>query len=202
MRTQTRTNEKKIMGLMRRGGVLRSKDLDPYGIARVNLQRLVQRGRIQWAGRGLYMLPEAVTEHHSLAQVCKRVPHGVVCLLSALRFHELTTQNPFEVWMAIDQKAWRPQLESPSLRIVHLSGKVLTSGVEEHPIEGVKVRVYSPAKTVVDCFKFRNRVGLDVAIEALREYRRKYPARLDELWRFARICRVERVMRPYLEALS
>jgi len=202
MRTQTGSNKKKIMGLMRRGGVLRSKDLNPYGIARVSLKRLVQRGQIQRASRGLYTLPDAATEHHSLAQVCKRVPHGVVCLVSALRFHDLTTQNPFEVWIAIDQKAWRPQIESPSLRIAHLSGKALTSGVEEHPIEGVKVRVYSPAKTVADCFKFRNKVGLDVAIEALREYRRKYPTRLDELWRFAKICRVERVIRPYLEAFS
>jgi predicted transcriptional regulator of viral defense system len=130
------------------------------------------------------------------------VPRGVICLLSALRFHNLTTQNPFEVWMAIPHKAWRPKGEGVRLRLMHLSGHALTSGVEEHRIEGVPVRVFNPAKTVADCFKFRNKIGLDVALEALRDYRRKHRSGMDELWRFAKVCRVTAVMRPYLEALA
>ena len=198
-----KSNTQRALELVRRAGVLRPRDLDRYGIQREHLRRLLRRGQVERVGRGLYTLPgAAATEHQSLVEACKRVPHGVVCMLSALRFHELSTQNPFEVWMAIDQKAWRPRGGSPRLRIVHLSGAALKSGVNEHRIEGVTVRVYSPAKTVADCFKFRNKIGLDVALEALRDYRRKHRAGLDELWRFARICRVAKVMRPYLEALS
>lgn len=198
-----KTNTQRALELVRRAGVLRPRDLDRHGIQREYLQRLLRRGQVERVGRGLYTLPRtAGTEHQSLVEACKQVPRGVICLLSALRFHELTTQNPFEVWMAIDQKAWRPRRGRPRLRIVHLSGAALKSGVDEHRIGGVTVRVYSPAKTVADCFKFRNKVGLDVALEALRDYRRKHRAGQDTLWRFARICRVTRVMRPYLEALS
>lgn len=198
-----KSNTQRALELVRRAGVLRPRDLDPHGIQREHLRRLLRRGQVERVGRGLYTLPgAAATEHQSLVEACKRVPHGVVCLLSALRFHELTTQNPFEVWMAIDQKAWRPRGRRPRLRIVHLSGAALKSGVDDHRIEGVTVRVFSLAKTVADCFKFRNKIGLDVALDALRDYRRKHRAGLDELWGFARICRVTRVMRPYLEALS
>lgn len=200
--TRTKKSTKLIKLVGQVGGVFRSRDLESHGLTRVALHRLTQSGEVLREGRGLYTLPDAVTEHHSLAQACKRVPHGVVCLLSALRFHELSTQNPFEVWMAIDQKAWRPHVETPPLRITYLSGEALTSGVDQHLIEGVKVRVSNPAKTVVDCFKFRNKVGLDVALEALREYHKKYRTGLQELWRFARICRVSGVVRPYLEALA
>jgi predicted transcriptional regulator of viral defense system len=124
----------------------------------------------------------------------------VICLLSALQFHDLTTQAPFEVWMAIDVRARRPRGTTPPLRIVRFSGRALTEGVEVHEIEGVRVRVYGPAKTVADCFKYRNKIGLDVALEALRDYRRQHPAGMDELWHFAHTCRVSNVMRPYLEA--
>jgi predicted transcriptional regulator of viral defense system len=124
----------------------------------------------------------------------------VVCLLSALRFHGLTTQNPFEVWMAIDRKAWRPRVEHPPLRLFYLSGSPLFEGVEEHEVSNVTVRVFSAAKTVADCFKFRNKIGTDVAVEALREYRRHHPKRLEAVWRFAEVDRVARVIRPYLEA--
>ncbi|MEE9182806.1 MAG: type IV toxin-antitoxin system AbiEi family antitoxin domain-containing protein [candidate division NC10 bacterium] len=203
MRGTSKSNKDKVIDLMRGKGVLRTKDLDRHKIPRETLRRLVKRGQIARVGHGLYMLPDTqITEHHSLAEACKRIPHGVICLLSALRFHELTTQNPFEIWMAINQKAWRPRAVGPPVRAVHLSGAALKEGVEEHLIEGVTVKVYSPAKTVADCFKFRNKVGLDVALEALRDYRRKYRAELGELWRFARICRVAKVIRPYLEALS
>ena len=130
------------------------------------------------------------------------MPGGVVCLLSALRFHDLTTQNPFEVWLAINRKSWRPRVEHPPLRLIFLSGSALVEGVEEQDVGGVRVRVYSAAKTVADCFKFRNKIGIDVAIEALRDYRRRYPKRLEAVRRFAEIDRVARVIRPYLESLG
>ena len=202
MVTQT-TKTNKVLDLVRKVGVLRPRDLDPYNIPRTYLSRLCAAGKLQRIGRGLYVLPgSSVTEHHSIAEACKRVPKGVVCLLSALRFHEFTTQAPFEVWLAIGEKAWRPRLEYPALRIVHFSEATLTAGVEEHQIEGVTVQVYSPAKTVADCFKFRNKIGLDVAIEALRECRRDRRCTMDDLWRYAEICRVRNVMRPYLESLA
>ena len=148
------------------------------------------------------MLADAeLTENHSVAAACKRVPRGVVCLLSALRFHDLTTQLPFEVWMAVHPKARRPKLDHPPLRIVRFSGKSLSEGVEEHLVEGVSVRVYALAKTVADCFKYRNKIGLEVALEALREFWRDKRGTMDELWRYAEICRVTNVIRPYLESL-
>jgi predicted transcriptional regulator of viral defense system len=130
------------------------------------------------------------------------VPKGVVCLLSALRFHDLTTQSPFEVWLAIGEKARLPKLDNPPLRIVRFSQKTLIYGVQEHSIEGVAVRVYSPAKTVADCFRYRNKIGLDVALEALRECKRKRRATTDDIWKAAKACRVANVMRPYLESLQ
>lgn len=198
----TATSERAV-ALVRRKGVARARDLTREGVTREHLRRLLQRGRLQRIGVGLYALPGAgISEHRSLAEACSRVPRGVICLLSALRFHNLTTQNPFEVWMAIPHKAWRPKAKGPRLRLVHLSGQAMTSGIEEHTIEGVPVRVFSPAKTVADCFKFRNKIGLDVALEALRDYRRKHRTGMDALWRFAKACRVTAVMRPYLEALA
>lgn len=202
MFTQT-TKTDKVLDLVRKVGVLRPRDLDPYDIPRTYLSRLCAAGKLQRIGRGLYVLPgSGATEHHSMAEACKRVPKGVVCLLSALSFHELTTQAPFEVWLAIGEKAWRPRLEYPPLRIVHFSKAALNTGVEEHQIEGVNVQVYSPAKTVADCFKYRNKIGLDVAIEALRECRRARHCTMDDLWHYADICRVRNVMRPYLESLA
>jgi predicted transcriptional regulator of viral defense system len=193
----------KALRLARRRGVVRPRDLDRHGISREQLRRLVRRGKLRRVGTGLYSLPDSQpSEHRTLVEACMRVPQGVICLLSALRIHGLTTQNPFEVWLAIPHKAWRPKSEGPPLRLVHLSGPALTKGVEEHKVEGVVVRVFGAAKTVADCFKFRNKIGLDVALEALRDYRRKHRAGMDELWRFAKICRVTAVMRPYLEALA
>jgi predicted transcriptional regulator of viral defense system len=202
MATQT-TRTDKILELVSKAGVLRPRDLDPYDIPRTYLSRLCTAGKLQRIGRGLYVLPESgATEHHSLAEVCKRVPKGVVCLLSALRFHDLTTQAPFEVWLAIGEKSWRPRLEYPPLRIVRFSRATLDAGVEEHQIEGVIVHVYSPAKTVADCFKYRSKIGLDVAIEALRECLRARRCTVDGLWHYAEICRVRNVIRPYLESLA
>lgn len=195
--------DQRATSLLRRCGIVRTGEFERHGISRTQLGRLFTRGVVERIGRGLYTLPGAVlTERHSLAEACRRVPGGVVCLLSALRFHGLTTQNPFEVWMAIGRKAWRPRQGSPRLRLVHLSGRSLREGVEEHDVAGVKVRVFSAAKTVADCFKFRNKIGLDVAVEALRDYRRLRPKRLDELWRYAEANRVARIVRPYLEAIG
>lgn len=197
------SREEWIVEFVRRAGVIRPRDLAPHGIPRVYLTRLVERGVLERVGRGLYTLKGAeVTEHHTLAEACKRVPHGCVCLLSALSFHGLTTQAPFEVWLAIDRLARRPRADHPPLRIVRMSGAARTEGIDEHEVEGVKVRVYGAAKTVVDCFKFRNKLGIDVAIEALRDFRRAHRSGLDEVWRLARVCRVANVMRPYLEVVT
>ncbi|MCC7352606.1 MAG: type IV toxin-antitoxin system AbiEi family antitoxin domain-containing protein [Anaerolineae bacterium] len=189
---------------LRQQGILRPRDLPPYGISSSSIGRLYQRGEVERAGRGLYYFPDAeiVTEHHTLVEACKRVPHGVVCLLSALQFHNLGTQAPHQVWLAIDRKARRPQVDYPALRIVRFSGHALTEGVEVRTIEGVTVRIYNPAKTVADCFKYRHKIGLDIALEALREARRLRLSTNDELWHYAQVCRVANVMKPYLEAIG
>lgn len=197
------TQTGKILKLAKEMGVLRARDLNPHGIPRTYLSRLCDAGKLQRIARGLYVLPNSeITEHHSLAEACKRVPKGVVCLLSALRFHELTTQAPFEVWLAIGEKAWKPRIDYPTLRIVRFSKATLNAGVEDHQIEGVPVRVFSPAKTVADCFKYRNKIGLDVAIESLQEYLRSRHCTVDDLWHYAKICRIQNVLRPYLESLA
>ncbi len=196
------TIKDQVLALAKTNGILRPRDLKPYNIPRTYLTRLLSEGELKKVGRGLYTLPDQnISEHHSLAEVCKRIPSGVVCLLSALRFHELTTQSPFEVWVAISDKSWRPRIDYLPLRIVYYSKISLNAGVEEHVIEGVAVHIYSPAKTVADCFKYRNKIGVDVAIEALREYCQSQHYNVDELWNYAKICRVQKVMQPYLEAL-
>ncbi len=197
------TKSHQLLELVRDRGVVRPRDLDRHGIPRTYLVRLHRQGVLDRPSRGVYVLADAEpTEHHSLAEACKRVPHGVVCLLSALRFHGLTTQVPFEVWLAIDRKARLPRVEHPPLHIVRFSGPALTEGVEEHTVEGVPVRVTTPARTVVDCFAYRNKVGLDVALEALRDCRRQRKATMDELHRAAAARRMANVMRPYLESLT
>jgi predicted transcriptional regulator of viral defense system len=190
-----------VTNLLKQSGILRSRDLKAHGIARQYLRILLRQGRIQRVGKGLYISADLEpTENHSLAEASKQAPKGVICLLSALRFHGLTTQAPFEVWMAIGRKAWSPRPRNLQLRIVRFSGKALTAGIEEHLIERIPVRVYNPAKTVADCFKYRNKIGLDVAIEALRDCRRQRKCKGADLWEYAKICRVSNVMRPYLEA--
>ena len=194
--------EQKVLQLARQKRVLRGSDLESRGLARQYLHRLYRKGLLERVGRGLYTPAGTdVSEHQTLIEAARRVPHGVVCLLSALRFHELTTQAPFEVWMAIETHARRPQVDAIPIRFVYMSGDAFRQGVEHHRIEGVSVPIYGMAKTVADCFKFRNKIGLDVAIEALRDYRRSPHFDVDELWRFAKICRVAGVMRPYLEAI-
>lgn len=191
----------KILEMARKTGALRVRDLIAHGLHPENLRRLSARGILVRSGRGLYMLADVdATENHTFVEAAKKVPQGVICLLSALRFHGLTTQAPFEVWMAIAGKAWRPKADYPPLRVFHFSESALNFGVEVHQIEGVPVRIFSPSKTVVDCFKYRNKIGLDVAVESLRDCRRQRKCKNDELWRYAKVCRVSNVMRPYLEA--
>jgi len=205
------TTQDTILDLARDHGLIRPLDLASHGLPRVSLTRLVRQGRLARVGRGLYALPDrSVSEHSSLAEVARKHPRGVVCLLSALRFHELTTQAPFAIWLAIPNKARAPRLDSlhltGPLRIVRFPEIALTEGVDEHLIDGVPVRITGVARTVADCFKYRNKIGLDVALESLREAlgtngqgRR---ATMDDLWHFARLCRVANVMRPYLECLT
>jgi len=193
---------KRVLEIARESGIVSTAEVSSQGIHHEYLRQLCKEGKLIRVGRGLYSLPDGdVTVHHGLAQARKAIPKGVICLLSALRFHEIGTQAPHEVWVAIDRRAARPRATHPRTRIVRFSGKSLTEGIDEHNIEGVLVRIYNPAKTVADCFKYRNKIGLDVALEALREAIRERRCTTDELWRYAKICRVTEIMRPYMEAI-
>jgi predicted transcriptional regulator of viral defense system len=186
-----------------RKGPIRARDLDAAGIPRTYLKRLCDSGDLEQVDRGLYRLPDAeVTELHTLAEVGKRVPHGIICLLSALQIHELTTEVPYEAWLLIDTHARMPKLSYPPLRVVRASGAAREHGVESRKIEGVLVRVTTPAKTIADCFRYRRHVGLDVALAALRDYLRKHRTGTEAIVEAARADRVYSVMRPYMEALA
>ena len=195
--------KQKILTLARQMGLIRPRDVEAAGIHREYLLRMYRNGELIKVGRGLYALPGAQTsESLSLAEVAKRVPNAVICLISALEFHNLTTQVAHSVWIAIENKKWEPAFEYPPLEIVRFTGPAFSFGVEEHEIDRIPVNIYSPAKCVADCFKFRNKIGLDVALEALRETWRERRATMDELWEAAKICRVTKVMHPYLEAIT
>ena len=191
-----------ILRMARKAGVIRHREVTERGIHPEYLRRLVAAGELERVSRGLYRLVEAeITEHHPLTVVAGRIPEGVVCLLSALRFHELGTQSPGRVWVALDRRAAKPQLTEPKIHVVRFSGAALTQGIKTHRLEGVNVKLYCPAKTVADCFKYRNKVGLDVALEALKAVLHGRKASVDELLRYAEVCRVRKVMQPYLEAV-
>jgi predicted transcriptional regulator of viral defense system len=189
--------------LLRNKGVFRLRDAKAVGLHPEQVRRLTRQGHLTRLGRGLYAPASAEPgEYHTLAEIAKRVPKGIVCLLTALRFHALGTQHPREVWLAVDRRAAIPKLDLAPVRIVRMSGVALTAGIEEHEVEGVTVRVTSPARTVVDCFKFRNKIGVDVAVEALRDYRRLRKGTVDELWHQAEQLRMTRVIRPYWDAIA
>ena len=201
--TMSRANKDQALLLIENLGLVRPRDLVPRGITRARLTSLVRQGLVVRQARGVYAAAtHSPTAAHSLAEVATRVPGAVFCLLTALRFHGLTTQSHGEVWIAISGKARRPRIGSPVLRVVRFSGPALTEGIEEHEVEGVTLRVTTPAKTVADCFKYRNKIGIDVAVEALREFSHEYRGQATDLARCARICRVARVMQPYLDAIS
>ena len=193
-----------ILDLARQKGILRARDLGGQKLSRVLLSRLVGEGRLLKLSRGLYSLPDRVmTEDATLAEVAIKYPNSVFCLLTALQIHELTTQSPHQIWLAVDIKARVPQMDYPPLRIVWFSREALEAGAETVRLDGVvSVLVTSIEKTIVDCFKYRNKIGLDIAIEALQEAWRSKRMSMDKIWEFAKICRVTNVMRPYLESLN
>ena len=200
--TKSLTKSDEVLALARELGVLRVKDLSTRGIHHEHLRRLCRSGKLDRVGRGLYRLPDAdVTEHATLATMAKRFPNGVICLLSALRFHGIGTQNPREVWMALCRGSAIPRNSDLPVRFMLFSEAAYKAGVEKHLVENVPVLVTNPAKTVVDCFKYRNKVGLDVALEALREALRQGKCTADDIWRYAKVCRTTNVLRPYLEAI-
>ena len=197
------TLSSRAISLVRQQGISRARDLTACGIPPVIVARLVRDGQLSRLSRGLYTLPSCVlSERHQMAEVSSRSPGAVFCLLTALSFHGITTQNPSELWIALANKSRPPRLQYPPLRTVRFSGPALALGIEMHTIDGVKVPVYSVAKTVVDCFKFRNKIGLDVALEALKDAWRKKKVSMDDLWESAQLCRMTNVMRPYLECLE
>ncbi|MCX5742528.1 MAG: AbiEi antitoxin N-terminal domain-containing protein [Proteobacteria bacterium] len=202
MRPASQTKATTLLRIARKGPV-RARDLDDAGIPRTYLKRLCDRGLLEQVDRGLYRLADApVTELSSLAEVSKRVPHAVICLLSALQVHGLTTEAPHAVWVLIDRHARLPKIASPTLEVVRASGGSRAHGVETRVIDGVKVQLTTPAKTVADCFRFRRHVGLEVALAALKDYLRKRKGSIDALVDAARADRIYAFMRPYLEALA
>jgi predicted transcriptional regulator of viral defense system len=190
--------EDRILEIAGQRGIIRPRDVEAVGIPREYLIRLWRKGQLERFKRGLYRLPEMpVSEHITLMEVATQAPNAVICLTSALNFHGLTTQVPHEVWIAIRKSAWRPVMEYPPLNVSYFSGQSFLYGIQEHNINGLNIKVYSPARTVADCFKFRNKVGQDVAIEALKDAWRQRKASMAEIWEAAKVCRVARIIRPY-----
>lgn len=196
------TQREKALDLARDGGTIRAEDVRDAGLHTQVLTRLVREGSLERIGPGLYRLSEAPrTRHHNLAVVSGVTTDAVVCLLSALSFHDIGTQLPSRVWIAVRRGTRPPAIDWPPVRVFTFSAETFEAGVERHEIEGQEVRVYTVAKTVADLFKYRNKVGMDVVLEALREVWEERRATVDELTHFARLCRVDRVMRPYLQAI-
>lgn len=197
------SKRQQVITLAQSIGVLRPRDLAERALPPEYLPQLARQGILERIGRGLYRLADCEPgEHQSLLEACARVPHGVLCLLTALRYHEVTTQAPAEIWMALAEHSRHPAIPEIPLRIVRFSGDVFTSGIDEHLVDGVTVKVYGLEKTIADCFKYRNKIGIDVALEALREGWRARRINMDGLWCYAKIDRVTNVMRPYLEMLA
>lgn len=201
--SQTGTQRQAALALLRERGMMRLAELRAAGITAATVSRMERNGEVLRLARGLYQLPDAPLDAgHSLAEVAKRVPNGVVCLTSALAFHGLTDQLPRNVWLAIGQKDWAPRPDGSSIRIVRFTAGLLGEGVETHLIEGVPVKVFGVAKTVADCFRYRNKIGQSVAIEGLQEALRQRKATPAEIARQAERGGVATVIRPYLEALT
>jgi predicted transcriptional regulator of viral defense system len=198
-----KSKQDRVLKLFQAMEIVRPRDVEAIGVAGSYLNWLYNKGVLDRPSRGLYTLVDSQpSEFRSIAEASKLSPNATVCLLSALRIHDLTTQSPYEVWLAIGEKDRKPQMSYPPIRVVRFSGESRVFEIENRKIEGVTVSVYSPAKTVADCFKYRNKIGLDVAIEALKDCRNSRKATMDELWEAAKVCRMANVMRPYLEATS
>ncbi|MFZ0271207.1 MAG: type IV toxin-antitoxin system AbiEi family antitoxin domain-containing protein [Acidobacteriaceae bacterium] len=196
------TQKERALGLLRTKGMLRLKDFIAKDIEPETLARLVRSGQVVRPARGLYQLSDApVDATHVLAEAAALVPKGIVCLISALQFHGLTLQMPSAVWMAIERTAWKPTISYPSVRFVRFSGWAMTEGVERYPVQSRKLPITNPARTIVDCFRYRNKIGIDVAMEGLREGIRKRKCTPDELWRYAKKARSWTIMRPYVESV-
>lgn len=193
--------QQQILELAGKKGIIRAEDVEAAGISRNYLYRMHSEGLLSRIAVGLYTLPEApLNENSSLAEVAKRLPKAVVSLISALSYHGITTQIPHQIWLTIPRGSWKPNVEYPPLNLTYVSDPAYSFGIQEHVMNGVAVKIYSPAKTVADCFKFRSKVGLDVAIEALREAWRSRKVTMDEMVIAAEIDRVSKIMRPYMEA--
>ena len=196
------TQVQRVLELVRQRGIVRGTELDRLGVHRMYLKRLVDRGLLVQRSRGIYEAAKPrISEHDSVIEVAVRVPRATLCLLTALRLHQLTTQNPFEVWIMIDRKARKASMTYPPIRVVRASGFALSRGVKAMRIDGVEINVTTVAKTVADCFKYRSTVGVDVAIEALRDAWRQKKVTVEAITAAAKIDRVATVMRPYLESL-
>lgn len=197
------THTQRVLDLLSQKGILRPCDLDGIGVPRVVLTRITANGQLEKTGHGIYRLPDSQSsEHESLATIATKVPQAVFCLLTALQFHELTTQLPRQVWIAMPRGSHTPRIDYPPVKMIQFSGEAYAQGIEEHERDQVTLRVYGIAKTIADCFKHRNKIGLDVALEALKDARSRKKVSADDLWRYAKICRVANVMRPYLEAVE
>jgi predicted transcriptional regulator of viral defense system len=211
MAPRTETQRDRVISVLREHGMARLSELLKAGVTATTVSRMQENGQIVQLGRGLYQLPDAPLDvNNALAQAAKRVPKGIICLTSALSYHELTDTIPSRVWMAIGPKDWRPRVTSPTIQFVRFGAKVLNTGIAEHRIEGVPVRIYNPAKTVVDLFRYRQSAGkryrkstgLNLAIEGLREALRQRKATPSEIAKYANEAGIWKIVQPYLEAMT
>ena len=196
-------NIEKLLREIGDGGIFRTGDIEALGMSRATVQRLIERGEVEQISHGLYRLVKGdITEHIGIVAIQKKIPQAVICLLSALQFHGIGTQLPREIWIAIAPKAWRPKAPGFPIRVVRFSGVYAKYGIETHELLGVPVRITSIARTVVDCFRYRNKIGMDVALEALKDVLDRRMATRDEILRAAEVCRAKTVITPYIEAMS
>lgn len=197
------TQRAQVLELLGARSIMRLRDFGAYGIGPETLARLIRDGVVTRPARGLYQLADgAVDARRTLAEAAALVPKGVICLISALQFHGLTLQMPSSVWMAIKRTAWRPRIDYPLIRFVRFSESALNEGIQRHQIEGIDVAITDPARTIVDCFRYRTKIGIDVAIEGLREGLRQRKATSDQLWQYATKARVWSTLKPYVEAIA
>ncbi|KAF1081557.1 MAG: hypothetical protein GQF41_2363 [Candidatus Rifleibacterium amylolyticum] len=194
--------DKAIEIIRQLGGTFRTAEAIKAGVHPQTLYALLHAGTIERLSRGVYKLADTEqVSHPDLVIVATRIPQAVICLVSALAFHEMTSQIPHEVSFAIAKGAETPRIDFPPISVHRFSGEALTAGIQNHEVDGVTIRIFCPEKTIADCFKFRNKIGMDIALEALKLYKARKGFNSSELIKFARICRVENIMRPYLEAM-